>query len=247
VRVGALFTDYDGTIAPSNVSRDDSQVPHPVAEKLKALSSLIPVAIITSKDYAFVRPRTEFASAWACCAGIEITLADGSTQTSVNARDLGTVLTEVRKFMPKDIFLEEKRSRNNTLIGFCIDWTSTTISGELRSQLSTFLARKAVYVESQFSFLDAFAAPPDKGSALTKLKRLLQADGATLYLGDSTLDNAAFQESDIGIGIDHGQPMEDLSCEYRIRYEAVEGLLESLLQNRLELTVGTIRLLRGVK
>jgi hydroxymethylpyrimidine pyrophosphatase-like HAD family hydrolase len=111
VKIGALFADYDGTIAPSSVTREDSRVPPEVADKLKVLSSLIPIAIITSKDYAFIHPRTEFASAWACCSGLEITLANGNIHTMKPLLPL-TTLNRIYFTCENTIFLNNRTRRH---------------------------------------------------------------------------------------------------------------------------------------
>ena len=87
MKVGALFTDYDGTIARQDVKREQSEVSQEIARPLFELSRYIPIAIVTSKDYAFVRPRTDFASAWACCSGLEICIKIGKPIISPRLAD----------------------------------------------------------------------------------------------------------------------------------------------------------------
>ena len=78
-QVKALFLDYDGTISPLNVSRTESRdLPENLAI-LRQISSIIPVAIITTKDLAFVVERTPFAHAWAGLGGLEIKVNDDVT------------------------------------------------------------------------------------------------------------------------------------------------------------------------
>jgi hypothetical protein len=239
VRLAALFTDYDGTLAPGNVDRDDSRVPSGVERTLRQLSRLVPIAVITSKDLDFVRPRTRtFAAAWACTAGIEITMADGSTQVSKGVQDMRTTLIEVRKIVPEGVLIEEKWSCDGKVLGICVDWTSAsgTVDERFVNKMASLLRRRGAYVDRQpqCTYLDAFAAVPDKGLALTRLKELLRINGPVLYMGDSMLDNAAFAKSDIAVGVHHGQPIDQLRCSFLIQYDSLERFLSSLLNANLE-------------
>ncbi len=239
MRVAALFTDYDGTIAPEDANRDDSKVPPGVERRLQEISRLVPVAVITSKDLEFVRPRTEaFATAWACAGGIETTLAAGATHVSKGVRDMRTALIEVRSILPEGVLLEEKRSCDGRILGFCVDWTRGSVAVDERfvGKLVALLRGRGAYVDRppQRTYLDAFAAVPDKGVALARLKELLRIDGPILYMGDSTLDNAAFVKSDVAVGVHHGQSTDQLQCNFLIGYDSVERLLTSLMNDNLE-------------
>ena len=65
MKISAVLSDYDGTLAPEDVSLESSSVPKEIGDSLVRLSASLPIAIVTSKDYDFIRPRTPFARAWA--------------------------------------------------------------------------------------------------------------------------------------------------------------------------------------
>ncbi len=91
-----------------SVERDRSQVLPEIAKELKVLSLLVPIAIITSKDFAFVHPRTSFASGWECCSGLEISLDAGNAFLTAPTKGLGDLLDEVKKILPNGPIIEKR-------------------------------------------------------------------------------------------------------------------------------------------
>jgi hypothetical protein len=71
-RITAILSDYDGTLCPTNsVRNQDGTIPKELRQVLSDISKMIPVCIISSKDYHFLHPRTKFASILSCIMGIE--------------------------------------------------------------------------------------------------------------------------------------------------------------------------------
>ena len=71
-RIGAILSDYDGTLCPSaSVNTKAGTIPEKLEEVLWSISRQIPVCIISSKDYHFLHPRTKFARVLSCIMGIE--------------------------------------------------------------------------------------------------------------------------------------------------------------------------------
>jgi trehalose-6-phosphatase len=239
-QVGALFTDYDGTIAPDGVPRAVSRVPESTLSKLVGLSSKIPVAVITSKDYGFIQPRTAmFASAWACVSGLDLRLADGRTFSQRPTLDIGLSLERAVARLPPGILVERKTASDGSgrLLGFSLDWTFRTAPSKpaVRS-VARELEGDGLHVSlaPTRTYLDAFASRPSKGRAFTTLAKALGVKGDIVYLGDSEADNEAFQRCDIGIGVDHGQPTVALRCRYVVPASKVDALLASLAENPLD-------------
>ncbi len=76
VKIEGLFLDYDGTISPINVPREQSGVLPQIESALNQIRQLVPVGVITTKDLAFILPKTPFAHAWATVAGLEMKIGE---------------------------------------------------------------------------------------------------------------------------------------------------------------------------
>lgn len=235
MKIEALFTDYDGTIAPLGVRREASAVLPSTSRALAKLASKVPVAIITSKAYDFIQPRTGFASAWACCGGLEVDLADGSTVISPKLSDLSGLFNHARRTFRDGCILEEKESRAGRMIGFSVDWTGWSEPRGL-NPFVLLARRRGFHVDRLpgYTFIDVYSGRPDKGRALVTLKKLLGVEGAVAYLGDSPLDNPAFRASDVAIGVAHGKPSPDLDCDFTIEFESLGRVLNGLAGGGLE-------------
>jgi len=71
-RITAIFSDYDGTLCPTDFVRSQAnRIPKELEQTLWDISQRIPVCIISSKDYHFLHPRTKFARILSCIMGIE--------------------------------------------------------------------------------------------------------------------------------------------------------------------------------
>ncbi|MDA4117681.1 MAG: HAD-IIB family hydrolase [Thaumarchaeota archaeon] len=240
-KIGALFTDYDGTIAPSDVSRSESRVPEPTLAKLVELSGRIPIAIITSKDYHFIRPRTEaFANAWACASGLDVVLrGDGrrKSKAALEAPDVALSLRKIEAELPRGVVVERKRSSGagRRLLGFSIDWTTGPRLGTREvDSITKRLEGDGLFVSRLpwQTYLDAFASRPSKGTALTVLADALGvSQRAVAFLGDSDSDNEAFDKAEVSVGIEHGQPTRQLRCGYLLAFHRLPAFLGSLLEN----------------
>ena len=244
MKISAIFSDYDGTLAPEDVSLEASGVPEEIREPLLRLSSAIPVAIVTSKDYGFVRPRTPFARAWACVSGLEIVLSDGR---SFAAPQTGSRIREGLEYVKRrnefGLALELKRSTAKGLLAFSMDWRGkpappaefiTTAIADLSNMGLT------VAYDPKRPFLDVFGRRPDKGGAVREMKRLLGVNGNVLFIGDSTTDNSAFGEADLAMCVDHGQSLEGLECGYTLKHEGLGKFFQSLEDDHLLLDLRTL-------
>jgi trehalose-6-phosphatase len=243
LRVAAFFTDYDGTVAPINVSRAESRIPEALLSRLFLLSLRIPVAVITAKDISFVRPRTVFARGWACAMGMEVMLADGTGQIAEPVPGVEALFGTVENLVPLGATVEKKLSSDGRVLGFSIDWSDgPQVSRREVASLVSALRGRGLHAthEDGERFVDAFCAETDKGAALSTLRRMLGVEGAVMYLGDSPHDNDAFDAAEIAVGVRHGQPTGSLRCHYLVDYVRVSELLDRLLDRDLEFALSTV-------
>lgn len=248
MKVAAIFTDYDGTIAPMNVPREESRVPETLLSKLALLSSRIPVAVITAKDISFVRPRTVFAKGWACAMGMEVVLADGTTRIAEPVPRVELPFGSVEKLAPKGATVEKKLASDGRTLGFSIDWSDgPRVSRPKVASLVLALRGRGFHVthDGEESFVDAFCVDTNKGAALSQLKGMLGVEGAVMYLGDSSPDNDAFDLAEIPVGVRHGQRTESLRCRYLVDYKDVSEMLDRLLDRDLEFTHPVVQDMTG--
>lgn len=240
MKVSAVFTDYDGTIAPLGVERERSAVPGALFSVLEEISSRIPVAVITSKDVGFVRPRTAFAWAWAGVLGLELRFRDGSGSVAKVPADLNDAMSKVRELLPSGVFVEEKRGSDGSLLGVSLDWKrlQNPPLGDL-GMVARLLEDRGLPVHShpEHRFMDVYAAPADKGTAFKALVEALGVHSPIMYLGDTVTDNDAFDVSDIPVCVGQRVAAKQLRCLHSIRYDEVEGMFSRLLADGLDFTV----------
>ena len=241
-RVQGLFLDYDGTISPLSVVRSESEVSSEKMEVLHQFSRQIPVAVITTKDLAFVVKRTPFAHAWAGLGGLEIKIGDAVTRASCLRRmktSLATALQYAKVFAGNDLVIEEKRDSDGTTVAFSVDWRQAANRCEAEEKALKIVSYcetlpiVSIKYEGQ-PFFDVFPCSVNKGKAVLKLKQKLHLGNGVLYMGDSGVDNAAFEAADISVGVIHEETPDNLVCEYYVRFEDVATFLQGLMKNRFQ-------------
>jgi hydroxymethylpyrimidine pyrophosphatase-like HAD family hydrolase len=135
-----------------------------------------------------------------------------------------------------NLVIERKESEDENLIAFCIDWRMARNWDEAKrvaAPLLTYCKEQGLYiVESDVSpFANVFPMKVDKGEAFGKLKREIGVEGPVMYLGDSEVDDPAFQLAEVSVGVKHRRIMPKLQCKYRIEFFEMENFLSKLIDS----------------
>ena len=147
-RVQAILSDYDGTLVPTaNVKNAGiNAIPVELEQILSNISSEIPVGVISTKDFEFLKKKTVFARALSCMMGIEtLFLTDHPTSRTIEKRILNAdrtalqlksaALEEIAEevIMCKEfsaILIERKHTSDGILAGLTMDWRHQQLDDE---------------------------------------------------------------------------------------------------------------------
>jgi HAD superfamily hydrolase (TIGR01484 family) len=237
-QVKALFTDYDGTISPINVSRSESHVPQEIMLMLNRIKERVPVAIITTKSLEFVVAKTPFACAWSALGGLEVKIGEITSRGSClkTTRAIVAALRYAKSLSKGVLILEEKRDSRGKVVAFSVDWRfadNQDIAKKTAMKIHSFCKGLPV-VTSRYNaepFFDVFPCAVNKGKALLYLKKKLGLLDGIMFMGDSTLDNSAFELADITVGVVHSETSKNLECDYFVRFDDISGFFSCLLEN----------------
>jgi HAD superfamily hydrolase (TIGR01484 family) len=195
-RVQAILSDYDGTLVPiANVKNvSTNAIPRELEQILGNISAEIPVSVISTKDFQFLRKKTGFARTLSCMMGIEtLFLTNHPTTRTIEKRILHTDLVALQlksaaleaiaeKVISYKEFsamlVERKHTSDGILAGLTIDWRHLSDWSYYRRAINHFLSRiianlkKApvpidIYIQkySTHPFVDIYSIECNKGVA----------------------------------------------------------------------------------
>ena len=139
-RVQAILSDYDGTLVRVANMKDTTTntIPGELEAILNKISAEIPVGIISTKDFVFLRKKTAFARVLSCMMGIETLVLRKDSSSPViekrllhvnpralqrNSKVLEAIAEEIASH--KDfsrLIVERKHTSDGILAGLTVDW-----------------------------------------------------------------------------------------------------------------------------
>lgn len=227
-----MFFDFDGTLSPLNVSRDQAGVRDELVEALKILSSRYLLVVASSKDCYFLLSKAPLFHSYVCINGLEILTEDYLLcDVAVTNKHLLSAIEDIRRLaqMLSRAYIEEKRSLTNVILGLSIDWSGY---GEVPEGLTDLLHmardRGLEVLEYKLNtFVDIYISKKDKGEAIKILRKLLGLD-RVVYVGDGENDIPAFEASDTSVLVRHRYNRNlKVEVDYEVPYEELHRWLVS--------------------
>jgi trehalose-6-phosphatase len=239
-----LSSDYDGTLSPLTVPRNESHVPLETGVMLRRISRSLPISVFTMKDLGFVMPRTPFANAWSAIGGLEMQIGKRVLKRESLESKLSSIsdaLAYARSHITAaGVEIEEKQNSEGCTLAFCVDWRQTKdpVMAKRETEVVAEYCKAlglGVFRYQKQPFYDVYPVVPDKGRALQETLKALDVKEGVLYLGDSEMDNSAFRVSNVSVGVLHDDtPLRLLDCDYLVKFEEVPSFLKALLANGLQ-------------
>jgi HAD superfamily hydrolase (TIGR01484 family) len=196
LRIHAILSDYDGTLVSlANVKNSETNtLPTELQQTLEKVSSEIPVCIISTKDFEFLKRKTAFARILSCMMGIEtIVLGNKKYRRTIEKRlihaDLqvlqlkSRVLEAIADEITSEeefsyVVVERKHISDDILAGLTLDWRHLGDWSYYRRGINHFTSRLVsdlkkppvpvdIFVQkySQHPFFDIYSADCNKGMA----------------------------------------------------------------------------------
>jgi HAD superfamily hydrolase (TIGR01484 family) len=208
MQISTILSDYDGTLCSTSNVKDPSsnKIPVELDATLSNISKAIPVCVISSKDFGFLRDKIPFARVVSCIMGIETIVLKRQASSDCNAlfdthlimdidslTDNSILLTSLAKEISqtfKEIAVEHKyTTKGKILAGITIDYRHLEDWLSYKTKLEPLLFQRIqqiknsqpsskLYVQtySTHPFIDIYGIKCNKGSAFDSVLKLLDID-----------------------------------------------------------------------
>ena len=187
-----LAFDFDGTLAPIVARPDEAKVPEPVARGLAELARELPVAIITGRSVADVRPRLGFEP--------QYVIGNHGAEDPIVPRAVDS--------QPLDALRERIAAHAVALAAAGVTVEDKRLSLALHYRLAGDSGAALVCIEALLQGIEpslkrfggkcvvnvVAAGLPDKGDALAALVRRSNV-AAAVFVGDDVNDEAVFMRA----------------------------------------------------
>ena len=144
--MAAILSDFDGTLCPTsgikyNYNSSDF-IPRAIEDILYDISLTVPIAIITSKDFDFIYPKTsKFAKILSCILGLEMFVLDDRQQINYNKNNLN----ENKKVSTEDIAIKDRIS--------LFDRELLSINSHMLNEIAAYLEKNYYTMNVEKKFL----------------------------------------------------------------------------------------------
>src|SRR5919205_3200689 len=150
MQISAILSDYDGTLCPTTSigNQNENLIPADLETVLWNISEMIPICIISSKDFEFLHNKTRFASILSCVLGTETLVLSQHKN-----RKMLSLQTKSREYTTSDRISECQEFgciKNNYL---SVDEYTLQRNSQILSQLAEEIASdfKEISIEHKFT------------------------------------------------------------------------------------------------
>ena len=154
LRISVIISDYDGTLCPTaSLKGVNNQIPPDLEKVLWDISAKIPVCILSTKDFGFLRKKVQFAKIASCIMGLEIfelaTLesraASGDIDLLPNSKNYLSVKDELSNVISQYRLLDVNKLVKNSML---LKKLSDKIEKEFQD----------ISIEPKYSYVDGILA-----------------------------------------------------------------------------------------
>ena len=154
LRISAIISDYDGTLCPiGSLKGLNNQIPPDLEKVLWDISAKIPICILSTKDFGFLRKRVQFARIASCIMGLEIFELSSLESRGANC-DIDLVPNSNNYLKVRDEF-------SNVIYQYhLLDVNKLVKNSILLKKLSDKIEKEfqEISIESKYNYLDGILA-----------------------------------------------------------------------------------------